>query len=197
MEWGGQRTVSRNSRTASSTASVWTKVTVDRKLEETSSASRIAARRGCSDPSSHQARMVRSATPVRLHGGPASVRASYLSWSSSSETVRSTPARSSTWPCRSRRSPRANAPWTSAAQSRRCCGPEPTGRKETSWKSNQGSEPELEGYGLAALVAWLSASTSASSNAKVSALACAAWLTFLAPGMGSTPSCWISHRRAT
>src|SRR5512132_621800 len=54
------------------------------------------------------------------------------------------------------------------------------------------------GYGLAVFVAWLSASTSASSNVKVSAPAFwVAWLAFLAPGMGSTPSCWISHRRAT
>src|SRR6266545_711913 len=60
-----------------------------------------------------------------------------------------------------------------------------------------GKWPEFVGYGLAVLVAWLSASTSASSKLKVSAPAfCVAWPAFLAPGMGSTP-CWISHHRAT
>ena len=38
------------------------------------------------------------------------------------DRARSIPARSSTWSCRSPTSPRATAPWTSDARSRRCCG---------------------------------------------------------------------------
>lgn len=60
----GQRTPSRKARTASTTASVSTRVTVERNPEATSSASRMSARRGYAEPSSHQARIVSSATPV-------------------------------------------------------------------------------------------------------------------------------------
>ncbi len=73
---------------------------------------------------------------------PRRCAASCPSWSTSSGTARSIPARSSTSPCPSTKSRRATAPWMSAAPSRRCSGPEPTGGKgdETSWKSNQGPQ---------------------------------------------------------
>jgi len=45
---------------------VSTAVRVDLKPEATSSAILISARRGCSEPSSHHARIVSSATPVAL-----------------------------------------------------------------------------------------------------------------------------------
>src|SRR5438876_1023791 len=79
--------------------------------------------------------LMTSSSPARRCSSPTSTctavprrcAASCPSWSTSSGTARSNRARSSTSSCPSTRSPRATVPWTSAAPSRPCSGPEPAG----------------------------------------------------------------------
>ena len=83
---------------------------------------------------------------VHLHGGPAPVRRFLPQLVDLSGTARSSPARSSTSRCLSTTSPRATEPWTNAAPSRRCSGPEPTGsEEEASWKSSPRTQPPRTG----------------------------------------------------